>query len=115
MSDQPPDKVKYDYIKSNLFRTARADGMWGGVNGFYDIVLNFYSERPPIPQRVVHPLTQQGLGQELLEERVIRDAVVREVEISLSMTQETAKAVRDWLDERIKLIDEMKAKGQGKT
>lgn len=108
MSEPSLDKIQFDFIKSSLFRTARVDGIWGSINGYYDLILNFYSERPPIPQRVVHSFSERGVGDELPAERVIREAIVREVEISLSMNVHVAKLVRDWLDQRIKYIEEAK-------
>jgi hypothetical protein len=41
MSNPSPKKIKFDYIKANLFRTARADGAWAGTNGIADIILSF--------------------------------------------------------------------------
>jgi len=101
-----PQKLKFDYIKGNLFRTARADGAWAGTNGFSDLVLSFYSERTPIPKQTVHLLTDQhGLGEEILEERITRDAVVREVEISVSMSLDVAKALGILLNKQIEAIE----------
>jgi hypothetical protein len=104
-----PEKIKFDYIKGNLFRTARADGAWAGTNGFSDLVLSFYSERTPIPKQTVHRLTEQHtLGDEILEERVSRDAVVREVEISVSMSLDVAKALSTLLSQQIENIEAAK-------
>ena len=105
----PPTKVTFDYIKSNLFRTARCDGAWAGVNGSGDVVLSLYSERSPIPKRSVNKLNGILLGEEIIEERVTRDAIVREIEISMSMNLRSAKALRDLIDEHIKSIEKMRA------
>src|SRR5580704_6084104 len=113
-SSSPPnrpvtEKIKFDYIKGNLFRTTRADGAWAGTNGFSDLVLSFYSERTPIPKQTVHRLTEQHtLGDEILEERITRDAVVREVEISVSMSLDVAKALGTLLNRQIEAIEAAK-------
>ena len=100
------EKVKFDYIKGNFFRTARADGAWAGTNGFTDLVLSFYSERTPIPKQTVHQVTEQHiLGDEILAERVIRDSVVREVEISVSMSLDVAKSLRDLIDRQVQALE----------
>ncbi len=110
MSEAPPAKIKFDYIKSNFFRTARADGAWVGTNGFSDVVLNFYSERTPIPKQTVHLITEQNmLGDEIRAERVARDAVVREVEISLSMSLGVAQSLYELLARQIKATESAKA------
>ena len=111
MSHSSSDQtLAFDYIKSNYFRTARADGVWGGPNGHLDLVMAFYSERSAIPQHIVHVFDGDRLGDEIKERRVSRDAVVREVEFCASMSLSVAKGFRDWLDANIKAIEEMSSK-----
>src|SRR5947209_17146994 len=100
----PAPRVRFDYIKSNLFRTAHADGVWAGTNGFSDVILSFFSERTPIPKRTVHIVENNVLGEELPEERVVRPAIVREVEISISMSIEVARSMRDLLSRHIAAV-----------
>src|SRR6266849_1117406 len=101
-----PEKIKFDYIKGNFFRTARADGAWAGTNGFSDLVLSFYSERTPIPRQTVHSLIDQHtLGEEIVSERITRDAIVREIEVCLSMSLSVAKSLRYLLDKQIEAIE----------
>ena len=95
-------------IKTNNFRSLHADGVWGGLNGQLDIVMAFYSERPAIPQRVVHSIEGQRLGDEILSERVVRDAHIRDVEIAVSMNAEVAKSFRDWLSEKIEAVENIR-------
>jgi hypothetical protein len=111
MSAPPgPQKIKFDYIKGNFFRTARADGAWAGTNGYQDIILSFYSERTPIPKQTVHPISEQNLlGEEILSERITRDAVVREVEICLSMNLDVARALQKLLEKQVEAIEAAKA------
>src|ERR1700730_5784508 len=105
-----PSQIKFDFIKSNYFRTIHADGVWGGVNGHLDIAMAFYSERPAIPQQITVPVENGKLGNELERKRVGRDAVIRDVEISVTMNVEVAKQFLRWLDEKIKAIDEFNEK-----
>jgi hypothetical protein len=107
-SSSRPVEVAFDYIKSNFFRSARADGVWGGINGHLDVVMAFYSERPSIPQHVVHTIEGNVLGDELPEKRVGRDAIIREVEICVSMDLSVAKVFREWLDTQIKNVEGIK-------
>ena len=111
MSESPtvPRKIKFDYIKSNFFRTARADGAWCGVNGFSDITLAFYSERSAIPRQMVFAVTDQhGLGEEILAERIGRDSVVREVEICVSMTLDVARSLCVLIEKQIQAVETAK-------
>src|SRR6266567_4154239 len=105
-----PSKIKFHYIKSNFFRTVRSDGVIGGLNPHADIVMNFYSERQPIPTEVVHEIKPDTmmLGSEV--GRKMREGIVREVEISISMNEVIATALRDWLSDRIKETHEAREK-----
>lgn len=102
-----PKQISFHYIKSNFFRTVHSDGVLGGLTPFADIIMNFYSERQAIPTRVVQEIKpDMTLGQEV--EKIVKDGVVREVEISISMNIQVAQALRDWLDTRIKEVQEAK-------
>ena len=102
---EKPREIKFHYIKSNFFRTIHSEGVIGGVTPFSSIVINFYSERQSIPQIVTHELREDlTLGKEI--ERSGREGVIREVEVSVSMNLLAAKALKDWLDLRLKEAEE---------
>jgi len=104
MADRP--RLKFDYIKSSQFRVVHADGAWGGITPRGGVFLTLYCERPPIPQQTVHEISDSmELGPELPEERVARDAVIREAEVGVLMDLVTAKALHRWLDDKIKTLD----------
>jgi hypothetical protein len=106
-----PSKIKFDYLKSGLFRTVKADGVYGGPNANRDLVMSFFSERSAIPKTTVHAVKPDGtLGDEIVSERVSRDAVIREIEVCVSMSLATAKVFHTWLDERIRIMEGFKAK-----
>lgn len=107
---ESPSTIQFDYIKGNFFRTARADGAWAGTNGFSDVVLNFYSERTPIPKQTVYYLRDgHTLADEIPERRISREGMIREVEISVSMNLEVAKSLQQLLERHIKAIETAKA------
>jgi hypothetical protein len=115
MSDAPqPAKIRFDYLKSNFFRTARVDGAGCSLNSQGDLVLSVFSERVPIPQRSVYSMEGPSLGQEIVGERIQRDAIIREVEIALSMNVEVAKSLRTLLDAQIALVEEHRTKRNSK-
>ncbi len=103
-----PNQLRFDYIKGRFFRVIHADGVVGGVTPRLDIHIDFWNERFPIPKRVVHSVGADGtLGEELKTERKTRDAIVREVEAGVVLDLETAKAFRDWLNDRIAQIEKI--------
>ena len=100
--------ICFDYVKSSLFRIIHADGAIGGLTPCLGVQLHVWSERFPIPKQVVHPLNPDGtLGQEIAKDRVSRANIIREVEAGIVFDFETAKAVRDWLNERIEEVEKI--------
>jgi len=116
MNDTPPKRlpgidlekkrVKFDYIKGNYFRIIHVDGVHGGIGPRGSIFMSVWNERWPIPKQTSHEISDEGtVGKEIESERVVRDAVVREVEIGLIIDIETAKQIRDWLTDKIDKIE----------
>jgi len=96
--------ISYDYIKGNNFRVIHVDGVYGGNAPQLGVIhMDVFSERWPIPKRTVNRFNpEREIGEEIFEERVTRDAVVREVEAHLVMNIEVATKIRGWLDDKIK-------------
>ena len=96
---QKTKQLTFDYLKSNYFRVIHADGAVGGVTPSGNIQVNFWSQRNPIPQQVVHAMSESGLGVEL--SRTQRAAIVRELEAGVVFDVTTAISIRDWLSRHI--------------
>jgi hypothetical protein len=94
-------EIEFDFIKSNYFRVVRADGVFGGLAPNGAVHMAVYSERQPIPQKIVHPIHGGLLGPELLEKREGRKSIVREVEVDVVLDIAQAVVLRTWLDEKI--------------
>lgn len=118
MSDQsnikPPGfdyenkRVAFDYIKSPHFRTIVAEGIFGGISPRGRINMAIWNERWPIPKQSVQEIGKKNeLGKEIIEERVSRDAVIREVDVMLSLDVTTAIQMRDWLNDKLGDIDSL--------
>ncbi|RVD54543.1 MULTISPECIES: hypothetical protein [unclassified Mesorhizobium] len=107
----PPDRVAFDYIKSQFFRVIRADGAIGAITPNGHIHFALYSERAAIPRRIVQELDAAGhLGTLIDSETETRGSIVREMDVDVFLTLESAISLRDWLTQR---IDELKAGGLG--
>lgn len=100
----PPRSVRYNYIKSGHFRVIHVDGAYGGLTGHGFIHAAVYSERPTIPQVTEAEFVEGGTLTEHPVEK--KDGMVREVEADLVMSLETAKALREWLDDKIGQLEE---------
>lgn len=113
-SRELPDRVRFHYIKSNYFRIVHVDGAYGGITPGGDISINFYSERNPIPQITAHIIKPDGrLGEEIPEEKITRNGIIREVEVGAVLDLSTAKALITWLQDKIEVIENIQStKGQ---
>lgn len=107
MSDTHKPHVAFDYIKSASFRVVHVDGAIGSPTPNGHLHVAVYSERPAIPRRIVHVITPDGkLGPDLPDLADTRGSIVREVETSMIMNIDVAKALRDWLSQQIDLVSQ---------
>jgi hypothetical protein len=111
MAEEPkslPEEINFDYIKSGQFRVVHADGAFFALTTQGGLTISFFSERQPIPRRVTHKLNTDGtLGDEIVDQRVVRDAVIRDTEFAVTMTMDTAKRIKDKLEEMLKRVEEV--------
>ncbi len=107
--DCPPaqmenNRIEFHYLKSNDFRTVHADGAFGGPTPQGGLFVSFYVERPPIPQRMKFVVAEDGKLQTEVE-RESKSGMIREIDCGVSMSLATAKALKDWLESQIELIE----------
>ena len=101
------EKISFDYIKSQFFRVLHADGAIGGITPSGYIHFSFYSERQAIPQSQTFTLNKDGsLGQSIAEKTIIRNAVVRELDVDVVMNVDVARSLAIWLSQQVKLYEE---------
>jgi hypothetical protein len=105
-------EVAFDYIKSQYFRVIHADGVIGGGTPQGHVHFALFSERPPLAKRQVHSISSQGvLGAPIVEKTVIRDAIIRELDIDVIMTVAVAEQFHQWLGQRLEEIRKMTSGG----
>jgi hypothetical protein len=100
------------------------NGAYGGVTSRQEIVMQLFSERGPLPKQLNIEVEEDGSISKPGEPQFKAD-VIRLVQASLIMDAGTAKAIRDWLDDKIKYVSELnksetkeapsKAKGKKKA
>ena len=102
----PKPRVAFEFEKANGFRVIHCDGVTGAVApGGKRIHMAIFSERFPIVKREVYEVDEDGrLGPEPIE-RKSRDAILREVEVSILMDLTMAKQMRSWLDQILRKAD----------
>ena len=100
--DKERERIYFDYIKSNYFRTVYVNGIFGGLSPQGDVInMSVYTERWPLPKQVVHKLENSLCKDEIREERITRNAIVREIDVNLVITIEQAISMKEWLEEKI--------------
>jgi len=103
-----PSEVTFHYIKSNYFRVIHGDGAMGGLTPRGELFFSIFNERAPLPDVTVQAVENGQLGKEIIEQRKGSDGIVRELEVGIVMDSNVAKSLVLWLNERIKVAEEMK-------
>jgi hypothetical protein len=99
ITNQAPQEVAFDYIKSNHFRVIRVDGAIGGLTAHAVIHMDLFSERPAIPKQIVMGVSRGEMGGEVRREG--RKAWIREVEVGATLDLPTAMSLHAWLGDKI--------------
>ncbi|KPK75620.1 MAG: hypothetical protein AMJ79_10680 [Phycisphaerae bacterium SM23_30] len=106
-------EINFDYIKSNHFRVIHVGGAHGGLGPKGNMIqMALFSERNAIPQRETYAIDEGKLGN--LKESKGRDAIIREVEVEVLMDLNTATAIRNWLNDKIKQIEQLTSRVKAK-
>lgn len=100
-------EVAIKYVKSNFFRVVHSDGAWGGISPQGNIHIAFYNERSAIPDISKLHISKQTSEQVKPEEFEAESKVVREVEVDVVMDLGTSIQLRDWLDDKIKKLQQL--------
>jgi hypothetical protein len=103
------DKIKFHYMKGHFFRVIHANGAVASIAPAGDIVISIFSERPPIPQLTVQSLNESGMaGEEILSERVQKDGLVRELEVSLMLRPEVVEGLVQLLQQKLEQFKQLR-------
>lgn len=101
--------VVFDYLKSAHFRVIYATGAIGGLTPEGNIHFALYNERQAIPRQTVHPLKDPAtLGEEILDRRVSREGIVREMEVDVILSAHAAEGLIVWLQNKINELKKRK-------
>ncbi len=104
-----PKQVSASYIKSAQCRLVHADGAFGGPtpNGLLYIAL--FSEHAPLPPTTVYSVDAAAKALRQLKPIPHENQWVREVEGEVIMSLDAARSFRDWLNERITMLEQVRS------
>lgn len=104
-----PKSIKTHYIKTNNYRSYHADGVFGGLTPNRKIYMEFFIQRAVTPKIIEYKVTEVGdIGDEIKREG--KKGIVREIEAGVIMDIDVAKVLRNWLDQKIKLLEELETR-----
>jgi hypothetical protein len=107
--EQEPLRIRYEYQKMPDSRLEYAHGIWGGINPQGEIEMNFYLESDKLPEYTEHIVAPDGsLGHEVSvpspDDPV--KIIVRRVHSQVVFNYQTARAIFEWLEEKIELLEQ---------
>lgn len=101
-----PIKIRYEYQQEKKARLQYAHGVWGGINPHGEIEMNFYSESDKIPDWSERVVSHDGsIGHEIIPMESEDKTVVRNIHSKILLNYETARAIYDWLDEKLSTLE----------
>jgi hypothetical protein len=102
-----PTKIRYEYEQDPQTRIRYAHGVWGGVNPQGEIEVNFYVESDKMPAYSECLIAPDGsLGHENIPFDEEARAVVRTVHSRIILSYHAARAVLEWLEDKVASLEE---------
>ena len=101
-------KLTFKYIFADDYNPIFVNGAWGGVTPSGEITISFYLERAGLPITETHEINDKGILGKVLEKIPKDQIVVRYIENGLVLTLEGAKAIHDFLGQRIKEAEDIR-------
>lgn len=99
-------RVRYEYEQEPEVRLQYAHGVWGGVNPQGEVELNFYTESDKMPQYSERIISADGsFGHETTPCEDDLKVVTRRVHTKLLLNYHTAKAVIEWLQDKVDALE----------
>ena len=104
----------FKYIIPDHIQDCYVNGAFGGVTPRNEISMHLFCERHPIPKNIKHTINSDGsLSEKILIEQ--GGDAVRIIQSSVIMDENTAIAVRDWLNGRLKHLESLREKDKKAT
>ncbi|HET6421432.1 MAG TPA: hypothetical protein VFG19_14850 [Geobacteraceae bacterium] len=106
MSKDKP-QITFKYIFTYDYNPKYVNGAHGGVSPRGELVVNFYLERPPLPNAVSHEINPNGtIGPEAaVDPEDLNSSLVRYVSSGVVLSLQTARDLHSWLGEKIRELE----------
>lgn len=101
-----PLKIKYEYKTAKDCPTVYSHGVWGGINQYGEIEMNVYAESDKLPEFSECALNPDGTpGPEISSQDEHTKEVTRTIHAKVLLNYHTARAVIEWLEEKIQTLE----------
>ena len=102
------NSVKYKYIFKDDYNPKYANGAHGGLTTRGEISVNFFYERPALPNEQIHSIKDGKIGPIISNDPIDNSAtLVRVIENGVILNIQTAKQVVNWLQSKIDIIEKV--------
>lgn len=103
-------QVKFRYIFPKDYNPVYCNGAHGGISTHGEIIANFFVERFPIPNYVMNSINDDGTLSGIIETdpKEIDTTLIRYVSNGIILTEDSAKAIYNWLGEQINELEKRK-------
>ena len=101
-------KIEFKYIFPEDYNPAYANGAYGGLSSKGEIVINFYTERVPLPYSVVNELDEENgvIGDELKRDpKNEHPLMVRFITGGVILSPSSAKTIHEWLGKHLAVLE----------
>ena len=107
MSQHKKAEIAFKYIFNYAYNPVYVNGAHGGISPRGELVMNFYLERPPLPEEIRHAINPNGtIGEVTAEEpHNLGSSMVRYIDNGVVLNYESARNIHYWIGERLKEME----------
>lgn len=109
-------QVQFQYIFPEEYNPVYCNGAYGGVASQGEIIINFYLERMPIPQQLIHDINPDGTLSDVVqtEPEDLGQKIIRYVSSGVVLNEDSARSIYNWLGKQLNELERRKS-GQFST
>jgi hypothetical protein len=100
-------ELTFKYIFNYSYNPVYVNGAHGGISPRGELVMNFYLERPPLPNEITHEINMNGtIGEVIAEEpENLNSSMIRFIDTGVILNYEAARNIHFWMGERLKEME----------
>lgn len=107
MSHGKKPELTFKYIFNYAYNPVYVNGAHGGISPRGELVMNFYLERPPLPEEIKHAINPNGTIGDITSEEPhdLSSSMVRYIDNGVILNYESARNIHYWIGERLKEME----------